>query len=230
MRNTVCQLRKTVTCCPWTGYQAELSTVHPFGPLRVVSLCTPLSFPHFFLRCPHSILYTKTLGFDICISTPQTFHTALYCSFPSGIPWNLIPTSLAVFLPTYGCGPGTLPLLWYTLPSTHTIVLIFSLLPLVFLNRTPSFDTWAQILYGICNSTSYVISYWCHSNSFECPPFDIFCAVGRPHFYYIKRSFFVILIALGFFEPLALRVVFGIQKGPLQNGGGLCDIVRSWVL
>ena len=47
----------------------------------------------------------------------------------------------------------------------------------------------------------------------DCPPFAIFRAVGRPHSYYSKGSFLFPLIALGFFEPLAQRVVFFIQKG-----------------
>ena len=46
----------------------------------------------------------------------------------------------------------------------------------------------------------------------DCPPFAIFCAVGRPHFNYSKGSFSFTLIAVGFLEPLAQRVVFCIQQ------------------
>ena len=173
MRNTVCQLRKTATCCPWTGYQAGLSIVRPADLLAADSWYTLLSFLHFSPLYLHSIPCTKILCFDTCTSVLQTFHTALCCSFPSGIPWNWIPTSLAVFLPAYGCGLGTLLLLWYAPLSTRTTVVISFPPPLIFPDRIPSSDTSVQTLCGICNSTLYVISYECHSNSFECPPFVI---------------------------------------------------------
>ena len=79
------------------------------------------------------------------------------------------------------CGPDTLLLPGYLFLSTHIIVAIFFLSPLVSRGRRLCADISAQIRYGICNSISCVIDYWCHSSPWWMHlPVMIFGAVGRP--------------------------------------------------
>ena len=60
------------------------------------------------------------------------------------------------------CDPGTPLLQVFSLPSIRIVALISSLSLLVFHNKKLFFDISAQIQYGTCNSTSYVINYLRH--------------------------------------------------------------------
>ena len=126
-------------------------------------LCILRSFWCSFLLCLHSTLYTKKTYFRAYISNLHVIRVLLDCSFPSEIPRNLIHSSLVVSLQAYVYRLDTLlPLLW-SLLSTNTILSIFFLFLLAFLFKTFSAYTLAQTLYDICNSTSYVINFYCHS-------------------------------------------------------------------
>ena len=70
--------------------------------------------------------------------------------------------------------------------------LAISFLSLIcFPHKIPFRGTSGQRRYDICSSNLYVLNYLCHWYSRLMSSFWYFSAVGRPHLYCIKRSYFI---------------------------------------
>lgn len=77
-------------------------------------------------------------------------------------------------------------------------------------------DISAQTQCGICNSTSYALNCLCHSFLNDLP---LFCSLQLPdRIPTITEGVLFFLIGISFFEPLAQRVVFIIQKSSRLRG------------
>ena len=102
-------------------------------------------------------------------------------------------TVSAVSPSAYAHGLGILLLQLFSPLSIRIVISISFLLQLVFLCKTLFGDISVQTRYDICNSTSYAINYYCHSDSFWMSSFCFLDAVGRPHLK-SKRSFYFYII------------------------------------
>ena len=130
----------------------------PFSiDLQYIPLLPSCSSP----RYQRNIPYTKIRGFGMQISCYQISGILAKNFFLWGIPWTPKRSFWAGCLPAYVYDPGILLPLWFLPLSIRTISLIF----LWFLTSSRRKILFAYILaqiqYGTCNSTSYVLNYYC---------------------------------------------------------------------
>ena len=123
------------------------------------SLWSPL---HTCLPYLRNIPYTKSAGFRIYTLGLHAYRRSSGCFYFSGIPWNLLHLSAAVFTLAYGYDPGSIPPLWSLLLFFRSALLVFFLRPLLSFCKWSDGGTSAQILCDICICICYVINSLCH--------------------------------------------------------------------
>ena len=123
------------------------------------SLWSPL---HICLPYLRNIPYIRSAGFRIYTLGLHVYRRSSGCFYFSGIPWNLLRLSAAVFPLAYGYDPGSIPLLWSLLLFFRSTLLVFFLRPLLSFYKWSVTGTSAQIQCDICICICYVINSLCH--------------------------------------------------------------------
>ena len=111
------------------------------------SLWSPL---HTCLPYLRNIPYTKSAGFRIYTLGLHAYRRSSGCFYFSGIPWNLLHLSAAVFPLAYGYDLGSISPLWSLLLFFRSALLVFFLRPLLSFCKLSDGGTSAQILCDIC--------------------------------------------------------------------------------
>ena len=160
-------------------------------------------------------LGSKISAFGTYSPVQGTSPSSLECSSLSVSTLNsTLPLSL-VFPPAYVHGPG-IPLLLRFLSSSNFTPFANFLLSLVFfLHRISFCDSLGQILSRSCDFSLYSLKgRLCHKlfSSFIAMTCFLQCCCQTTPFSIAKEFFFLSHLHSPSFDPLALRVDFGIQK------------------
>ena len=122
----------------------------------------PVSLLYFFLSYLHNILCTRILDSYMQTSCFHIFGISSGYFSLSNTPWNYLHLSSVGYFTIDVYDPDRLLLLWFLLLSIGIIALVSLGFLSSFLRRILSFDISVQTLCGTCNSTSYVLKYYCH--------------------------------------------------------------------
>ena len=118
--SAISQTGRNIPPC-WFGLKSHLPFLG-FG-------CTSLWLACCLLPYSHNIPDSKNAGSHTCTSGTHTARRLSSYSFLLGIPWTMTLSRSAVCSPTYGYDPALRVPLWFLLPFSYTIPVIFLLSP-----------------------------------------------------------------------------------------------------